>query len=108
MALMIFCEEHKLLSSSFMSHQETGELSRYMDGLMLDGRGSIPSTGKAFFSIPQRPDRFWNQLSLLFNGYRGTLSLGVKRPVRETDHSPPTNAVVKNGGAIPPLRYTYS
>jgi hypothetical protein len=31
------------------------------------------------------------------------LSLGVKRPGRETDHSPPSSADVKNDGAIPPL-----
>jgi hypothetical protein len=28
---------------------------------------------------------------------------GVKRPGREADNSPPSNAEVKNGGAIPPL-----
>jgi hypothetical protein len=31
------------------------------------------------------------------------LSLGVKRPVREADQSPPYIAEVKNGGVIPPL-----
>jgi hypothetical protein len=31
-----------------------------------------------------------------------TLSLGVKRPGREADHSPPTSADVKRG-AVPPL-----
>jgi hypothetical protein len=30
------------------------------------------------------------------NGYRGALSLGVKRPEREVDHSPPSSAEVKN------------
>jgi hypothetical protein len=30
-------------------------------------------------------------------------SAGVKRPGREDDHSPPSSAEVKNGGAIPPL-----
>jgi hypothetical protein len=34
---------------------------------------------------------------------RGALSPGVKRPGREADHSPPSSAEVKNGGAIPPL-----
>jgi hypothetical protein len=29
--------------------------------------------------------------------------LGVKRPVREADNSPPSAAEVKDGGAIPPL-----
>jgi hypothetical protein len=33
----------------------------------------------------------------------GALSPGVKRPGREADHSPPSSAEVKNGGAIPPL-----
>jgi hypothetical protein len=28
------------------------------------------------------------------------------RPKPETDHSPPSNAEVKNGGAIPPLPHT--
>jgi hypothetical protein len=29
----------------------------------------------------------------------------VKRPGREADHSPPSSAEVKNGGAIPPLSH---
>jgi hypothetical protein len=33
----------------------------------------------------------------------GALSPGVKRPGREADHSPPSSADVKNGGAIPLL-----
>jgi hypothetical protein len=33
----------------------------------------------------------------------GAISLGVKRPGREADHSPPLSSKVKNGGAIPPL-----
>jgi hypothetical protein len=31
---------------------------------------------------------------------------GVKRTVREPDHSPPSSAEFKNGGAIPPLPHT--
>jgi hypothetical protein len=31
---------------------------------------------------------------------------GVKRPGREADHSPPSSAEVKNGGALPPLPHT--
>jgi hypothetical protein len=38
----------------------------------------------------------------------GALSPGVKRPGRESDHSPATNAKVKNGGAIPPLLHMFS
>jgi hypothetical protein len=33
----------------------------------------------------------------------GALSPGVKRPGREADHSPPSSAEVKNGGAVNPL-----
>jgi hypothetical protein len=33
----------------------------------------------------------------------GALSPGIKRPERETDHSLPSSAEVKNGGAIPTL-----
>jgi hypothetical protein len=34
------------------------------------------------------------------------LSTRVKKPGRESDHSPPSTAKVKNGGAIPPLTHT--
>jgi hypothetical protein len=33
----------------------------------------------------------------------GALSSGVKPPGLETDHSPPSSAEDKNGGAIPPV-----
>jgi hypothetical protein len=33
---------------------------------------------------------------------------GIKRPGREADHSPPSSAGVKNGGAIPPLPHASS
>jgi hypothetical protein len=46
------------------------------------------------FSFPRRPDRLWGPSNLLSNGYRG-LSLGVKRPGREADHSLPASAEVK-------------
>jgi len=38
----------------------------------------------------------WGPPSLLYNVYEGALSLGVERPVREADHSPPPSVVVKN------------
>jgi hypothetical protein len=47
-----------------------------------------------FFSSPPRPERLWGPPSLLSNGYQG-LSLGIKRPGREADHSPPSSAEVK-------------
>jgi hypothetical protein len=42
------------------------------------------------------------------SSYAGALFPGVKRPGREADHSPPSSAEVKNGGAVPPLPYTSS
>jgi hypothetical protein len=36
------------------------------------------------------------------------LSLGLKRPGREADHSPPRGVEAQNGGAIPPLSHTPS
>jgi hypothetical protein len=66
-------------------------------GYGLDGRGvgiRVP-VGARIFSSPRRPDGFWGPPSLLSNGYR-ELSVGVKRPGREADHSPLTTADVKN------------
>jgi len=48
-----------------------------------------------FFSSPPRPDLFWSPPSLLYSG-TGALSPEVKRPEREADHLPPSNAEVKN------------
>jgi len=66
----------------------------------LDDRGSIPGSGRKsifiFFSLPPRPDRLWSPPILIFKGYRGFV-LGVKRPGREADHSPPSSSEVKNG-----------
>ena len=44
---------------------------------------------------PKRPHRLWRPPSLLFNGYRASFPV-VKRPGRETDHSPPYNTEVQN------------
>jgi hypothetical protein len=37
----------------------------------------------------------------------GALSLGVKRRGRKGDHSPSSNAKVRNGGAVPPLLHSF-
>jgi hypothetical protein len=68
----------------------------------MDGRGSIPGRAR-FYWFPQRPDRLGGPPSLLSNGYREALSLEVRWPAREADHSPPSTAEVRNGGAVPPL-----
>jgi hypothetical protein len=56
--------------------------------------GSSPGRGWEFFSSPPCLDCLWGPPSLLHNGYQGSF-LGVKRPVREADRSPPSSAEVK-------------
>jgi hypothetical protein len=68
-------------------------------GHWLDGRGSIPSRGKRFFSTPSRPDLRPTQP--IINGYGGGAdSPGVKQPLLEADYSPQSSADVRNYGAI--------
>jgi hypothetical protein len=53
--------------------------------------------GAKNFSSSLCPDRLWGPPSLLYNGYRGVLSPGVRaRPGRDADHSPPSSAEVVN------------
>jgi hypothetical protein len=63
----------------------------------VDDRGSIPGRGNAkflLFATASRPALGPTQSSIQW--VPGTLYPSVKRPGRETDHSPPTNAEVKN------------
>jgi hypothetical protein len=61
--------------------------------------GAIPGRGKIFvYSKASRP----------VPGLPAAFSQGVKRPGREADHSRPSTAEVKNGGAIPPHPHTFS
>jgi hypothetical protein len=65
-------------------------------GCGLDGPGSISGRGK-IFSFHQCLNLCPTQWVL------GALTTGVQRQVCEADHSHPSNAEVKNGGAVPPL-----
>jgi hypothetical protein len=68
------------------------------DSYGLNDRSSrvrFPAGAWNFFSSPPRPYRLWVPPSLLYNGCQG-LSLGVKRPRREANHSTPSSAEVKN------------
>jgi hypothetical protein len=47
----------------------------------------IPGGGWEFFSSPPCPERQCGPPILLPNGYRGALSLGVKRPGRAANYS---------------------
>lgn len=58
-------------------------------------RGSNPDKVKIFFSSSSRPDRLWDPLRLLFNGWRCSFPR-VKRLGREADHSSPSSAEIKN------------
>jgi hypothetical protein len=71
-------------------------------GYELNGRGSIPSRGKIFlFYVASRPTLGPTQPPIQWVPRAGFP--WIKRPGRKADHSPPSSAEVKNGGAIPPL-----
>jgi hypothetical protein len=69
----------------------------------LDGRGSIPGSGKRFFfySTPSRPALGPTQPPI-------QLVSGVKRSGLEANHLPRSSVEIKNGGAMPPLPHTSS
>jgi hypothetical protein len=63
----------------------------------LDGWGSITDRGKTFlFSTASRPALGATKPPTQW--VPEALSLGVKRPERESDHSPPSSAEIKNSG----------
>jgi hypothetical protein len=66
-----------------------------MTGYGLHGPRSIPGTSRFFFS-PQRS-------AFPIRWVPGAPPPGIKRQGHEADHSPPSSAEVKNGGALPPL-----
>jgi hypothetical protein len=83
------------------------ELGRGMDAI--SRHNSQFHTDKSFKpKIKIWGETDWGPLSLLSNGYKGALFPEVKRTGPEGDHSPPTSAEVKNGGAIHPLPRTSS
>jgi hypothetical protein len=54
------------------------------------------NTNSKHYSSPPRPEQFWSPPTQPpIQWWPGTLSLAVKRPGREADHSPPTSAEVK-------------
>jgi hypothetical protein len=64
-------------------------------GLDERGVGVRVSVGSRIFSSPRRPDRALGSTQPPIKWVPGVLSLGVKRPGREADHSPPASAEVE-------------
>jgi hypothetical protein len=64
---------------------------------------------KGFILYHLCPDRLWGPPSLLYNGYRGVLSPGVKaRPRRDADHSPhlvPRSRISRSYTSSPPSAF---
>jgi hypothetical protein len=85
---------------------ESGQLSRYSDGLQVRRPG---------FDSRQGPD--FSLLHRIETGYRahpasypmGTWGSfpGVMGPGREAEHSPQSSVEVKNGGAVHPLTHVF-
>jgi hypothetical protein len=76
-------------------------------GYGLEGRVSILGRGKIFLSSTTSRQTL-GSTELPMKLVPWALSPGEKRQGREVDLSPPSNAEVKNGGAIPPLPYKSS
>jgi len=82
----------------FSTRLELGQFSQYSNWLQagqLDDWGLIPGSNCEFFSSTPCPDWHWGPPILLSNGLLGPLSLGVKWPGCEADHSPPSSAESK-------------
>ena len=74
------------------SESGPGQLSRYSDSLRAGRSGDrIPVGGEISRTRPHLP---WGPPSLLYSGYRVSLS-GLKRPGRGVDHPPPSSAEFK-------------
>jgi hypothetical protein len=71
----------------------------------LDDRCSIPGRDREFlFARESRPPLGEKQLHIQL--VQGVLPSGVKRPGRETDHSPPSSARLRKRGATLTLLHT--
>jgi hypothetical protein len=87
---MIYDFKKMLFSSSLV----TNRIPNYNEENSRYGKSFLFSTTSRPTLGPTQPPIQW---------VPGAPSPGVKRQGRETDHSPPSSAEVKNGGAIPPL-----
>jgi hypothetical protein len=73
-------------------------------GNVLDGQGLIPARGKRGIFLFSAVSRLaLGSIQSPIQWVLGAVSLEVKWPVREADHSLLSSAKVMNGGAIPPF-----
>jgi hypothetical protein len=76
-------------------------------GYGLDNRGLITERNKIFYFSTASKSALGLKISPS-QWVSGSFSPGVKQPLREADHSPPSSAQLKNGGAILLLPHTSS
>jgi hypothetical protein len=82
-----------IILCSHLINMELGQLSWYSERLQAECLGSNPSRGKIFFSTVPRPALGLTQPPTQW--VLEALSMGVKWPEHEADHSPSTSAEVK-------------
>jgi hypothetical protein len=96
----LFCRVNPQNKAPCTIEIEPEQFSQYSEGFGLDGRGLIH--GKRFF--------YSLQFRTCFGTHTASYSMGtgVKQPGREVDHSLPSSAEIKNGGAMLPLPHASS
>jgi hypothetical protein len=80
-----------------------GQFNRYSDGLRTGQPGFNSRQGQQIFLFSTAPRPNLGPTQFPSQWILRTLASGVKRQRREADHSPPPNAELKDGGALPPL-----
>jgi hypothetical protein len=86
--------------------EETRKLSRcssHATGWQPWNRASIPRRDRRFISSPKLPYRLCCPSSFLFRAHLGLSLRGIKRPQRETEHSPHVMLQLRMNGVTPPL-----
>ena len=84
----------KLKYHELRADSEVSIVGRLQDGRLKE-LGSTAGRVNISFSSLSSSDQISSTLNLLFNGYRRTVSSGIRRLGREGDKSPPHNAGVK-------------
>jgi hypothetical protein len=83
------------------------KLSRYSDGLQAEMAGFNSGQRQEIFLFSTASRLALGPTQHPIQWVPGALSLGVKRPGSESDHSPPSSTEFKIGGAVSPLPHMY-